>query len=261
MTDQDSPFFGEKSPGAKPYANFRGNSRYAAYDNRGCPVQLDFYKGPVTEANFRVFWNVLEVQVNQPRSRISASGSSCSKRGLTIGFSPKSQNRLAQLIRMVWREDIPYLLTFTPECNVQDSRVFKYWLKCLRRELTRKYPSASFIWRLEFQQRGAAHYHILMWHDTDRFAPRLDWLDEAWLKNTWVGITGAPDRDGRAFKYGAQLLDPMTHSDGPKILSYMAKVRKELDTLVDGHTTKGNQIRNDIHTARGVSKSFSFLVG
>jgi len=225
-----------------------GFGRYAAYDDRKFPVQLDRYRqeSPL-EASYEVFWNVLKVKVRRPLKRISESGRSW-RRGLTIGFSRPSQNRLTELIRMVARDDVPYLLTLTPECNMQDSRIFKRWLHRFHREFSRQYPDTPVVWRLEFQKRGAFHYHLLIWYDDDPCAPRLGFEDELWIKNTWMNITGA--NSPSAFERGAQLLDPMNKKDAPKIINYMAKVRMEIDPLVEGHTVKGNQIRDDIHTGR-----------
>lgn len=55
------------------------------------------------------------------------------------------------------------------------------WLK----RLERRYPRASAVWRLEFQRRGAPHFHLLIFG--------VPWLDLEWLKRSWYEVVGSGD--------------------------------------------------------------------
>ena len=89
------------------------------------------------------------------------------RRGTIRGFSPASRRRLRQLLlessgqlkeaisgrRLLW-----ITLTFP---DVRDAGGAKRVLRALVERLRRRGLGGVFIWRLEFQKRGAAHFHAL----------------------------------------------------------------------------------------------------
>lgn len=80
------------------------------------------------------------------------------------GFSVKSRRRLMQTLSRVKRSETPIFLTLTyPGQYSSDPKRWKRDLDCFWRRLVRRYPHASAIWKLEFQKRGAPHYHIFVW--------------------------------------------------------------------------------------------------
>lgn len=92
------------------------------------------------------------------RSLVNSQGTK-HQRGSIRGFSPKSKNRLIFSIRN--RIDASHMITltyprafpFSGELVKKHWSAFRHWL--LRRE-------AEGVWILEFQKRGAPHFHIFL---------------------------------------------------------------------------------------------------
>lgn len=57
------------------------------------------------------------------------------------------------------------------------------FLQALRRE----YPEAVYIWRLEFQTRGAPHFHLMIWRSRGSGEIPLGELAQ-WVRKTWTRI-------------------------------------------------------------------------
>ena len=85
-----------------------------------------------------------------------------------------------RFIAMTRRDAIPVFVTLTYPAEfplLWD--VYKRHLDTFSKRFRRKFPAGSFVWRLEFQKRGAPHYHLLVWnvgyHDL------LTWVHMAWF--------------------------------------------------------------------------------
>jgi len=102
-------------------------------------------------------------------------------RGVVSEFSRASRRRL--MIRMnrmdVSRVRVTFVtLTFASIPTRDDARsAFKRFLMRIRR----KYPNTSAVWRLEHQQRGSAHFHILFF--------RLPYIPQNDLQKVWTECT------------------------------------------------------------------------
>lgn len=100
-----------------------------------------------------------QVKVKIPQNKRSGGGA----RGEIIGFSAASRKRLIELINL-WRntEDMVFVtLTYHNEWS-DDWRDWKRQLDTFIKRLKYHYPNARGIWRLEFQKRGAPHFHLLV---------------------------------------------------------------------------------------------------
>ena len=109
-------------------------------------------------------------------------------RGEVRGFSRESRKRLIDLIHQVDRSALrpPLFVTLTyPGEWPSDWQEYKRDLHNWLRRLARRYPAASVIWRLEFQKRGAAHYHVLVFGVTD--------LPKDWLSASWYEVVASGD--------------------------------------------------------------------
>jgi hypothetical protein len=86
------------------------------------------------------------------------------KRGEIKGFSSDARLRLLRLIGSIRRDaDLPLFITLTyPDCFPEPSESKRH-LKIFWQRLNRLCPSHGSIWKLEPQERGAPHYHILTW--------------------------------------------------------------------------------------------------
>lgn len=86
------------------------------------------------------------------------------KRGKVSGFTRASRRRLMQRIAMTKKVMMPVFVTLTyPGAWSEDPKVWKRDLRVFWMRVKRAYPSASAIWKLEFQKRGAPHFHLLVW--------------------------------------------------------------------------------------------------
>jgi len=103
------------------------------------------------------------------------------KRGKVTHFSAQSRGRLLDLLASIKQPALrvmPLFLTLTypavfPTAGAEVKRHLDMFLKRIKREL----PHAAAIWKLEFQKRGAPHFHILLFGVTFLHA---DWLAKCW---------------------------------------------------------------------------------
>jgi len=86
-------------------------------------------------------------------------------RGRINSFSHKSRRRLMETVASVDRRAVavPLFVTLTyPSSFPTDYTVYKKHLDTFLKRLRRAFPNVWAIWRLEFQKRGAPHFHILI---------------------------------------------------------------------------------------------------
>ncbi len=116
------------------------------------------------------------------------------RRGVVKGLSDKSQARLWKWLDRVRTVQLvaAQFTTLTYPANFPSARASKRDLKVFLQRLARAYPEAKGLWKLEPQERGAPHYHLLVLG-----LGRLD--DEAWrvwlmwLATTWYEVVGSGD--------------------------------------------------------------------
>lgn len=104
------------------------------------------------------------------------------KRGLVLTFSEGSRMRLLRKFARLeviegegYRSKVSFL-TLTTRKHLHP-RVIKRFAQLMFKRVSRKYPSLSVVWRLEFQKRGAPHLHCVLFN-----AP---WIDRGWLMAAW----------------------------------------------------------------------------
>jgi len=212
-------------------------AKYAAYDDRGLPVQLAPYlcqKSYVGEVD--VHLGFMNIKVKAPRIRISLSGKKGKKKRITC-FSRKSKNTLGWYLRSIVRPDTyPYMLTLTTQEFSEDAAVYHDQIDHFLINFERQFPDSSIVWRLEFQGRGAPHWHCLVYLGVNE-RPFLDARDEEWIAHAWYQVVGG---DFDVIEYGTKLTRP---TDG----EYVAKLK---NYLLAFHHLKEDQTRDDIYTGR-----------
>jgi len=111
------------------------------------------------------------------------------KRGRIEHFSPASRRRLMRLMAQVDRTQFrkrPLFVTLTyPDKWPADYRVYKADLARFLKAFGRRYPHIPIIWRLEYQERGAPHYHLMI------FSPWF--IPWQWIAKTWFQATQKRD--------------------------------------------------------------------
>lgn len=118
------------------------------------------------------------------------------KRGDITGFSFESRRRLLQLIGSIKRDCIlPVFVTLTYPKSFPNPNEAKRHLKIFFQAIKRKFPDVGIIWKLEPQERGAPHFHMLVWGAT------LIQL-RAFVPGCWYSIAGQRDRHHLLFHQG-----------------------------------------------------------
>lgn len=144
------------------------------------------------------------------------------KRGKVTTFSPASRRRLMRrLARMNAKKAVFMTLTYPAE--FPGPRVAYTHLRAFLERFRRAAPKASAVWRLEYQKRGAPHYHIIWyglpyikWETVRKWWAEIidayvdDWLPRVELKMIW----SARQLMYYVSKYVAKLPSPASGEDG-----------------------------------------------
>lgn len=106
-------------------------------------------------------------------------------RGRIQGFSPEAAARMRRYLRKC-TADYRYMVTLTyPGDYTHDGRVVKDHLRVFMQRWKRYIGDDKFsaFWFLEFQERGAPHFHIFCTHSTPK----------QWIADVWYEIVGSKD--------------------------------------------------------------------
>ena len=152
-------------------------------------------------------------------------------RGKIYGFSRASRRRLTdRLMRVPWNDVAEtdkhskssrgFLITLTyPKEFPQDSSTYHKHLDNFRRALSHvKQGRYGAIWRLEYQKRGAPHYHVLLVLQDCTDLARLS----VWVKRVWFRIVGTNDVNHRAWGADVRVLHRRPESPGA-MMGYLIK--------------------------------------
>lgn len=129
---------------------------------------------------------------------VSVSGSNA-KRGKIRTFSRRSRARLMRLLAKLDKSKMPCFITLTYPSSFPSAKVAKGDLKAFLKRLMRLSPQAAGVWKLEFQERGAPHFHLLVW-GLNKFA--LQFLRE-WVSRAWYEVVKS--RDEKHLKAGTNV--------------------------------------------------------
>lgn len=152
------------------------------------------------------------------------------KRGQVRGLSSPSRYRLIKFLAKLNRPDAPVFLTLTYRDFVEDFQAWKEHLHAFKCALRYHYPSLAGVWRLEFQERGAPHFHILLWLGDCADLENL----HALCVNLWLRIINQDTPSNRAHGVQLELVN-----DYRKTAFYISL-----------YQAKDNQDRTDICTGR-----------
>jgi len=106
------------------------------------------------------------------------------KRGIITEFSKASRKRLIRKIARLKPVKITFV-TLTYPGEYPDVETAKAHQRALLERIRRRCPETSGIWRLEFQQRGAPHFHWLLFN--------LPYISFETLKSWWQEVIGVID--------------------------------------------------------------------
>lgn len=137
------------------------------------------------------------------------------RRSHIINFSKRSAKRLKFLVRNsqdLWKNLID--LTY-PANYPSNGRIIKDHLNAFLQYLRRK--DIKYIWRLEFQTRGAPHYHILV----SGFIPKEE------IAERWYNIVGSGDEKHLRAGTSVNAIRSLRHLFG-YLTNYMLKLEQSV---------------------------------
>ena len=118
------------------------------------------------------------------------------RRGRISGFSRSSRYRLMQTIARIRRDaEMPNFVTLTYPDEFPNPATSKKHLDTFFKRFEREFPKGGAIWKLEPQQRGAPHFHLLVW-GCDQLALM------AFVPKAWFEIAGGGDPKHLAWHRG-----------------------------------------------------------
>jgi hypothetical protein len=103
-------------------------------------------------------------------------------RGRIKGFSQRARSRMIKRLASwsVAAVNNGILITLTyPESWPGESADWKGHFKAWWKRFQRRFPGVSAAWKLEFQERGAPHFHVLVVGVS--FVP-MDWIASSWYE-------------------------------------------------------------------------------
>lgn len=172
------------------------------------------------------------------------------KRGNISTFSDRSRSRMLQSLAKIDRRRIygkALFVTLTyPNRWPPTTAACKAHLEALRKRIERRWPRAWFYWKLEYQRRGAEHFHLLVFNMTD--------VEAGWLNTAWRDIV----RLGGEWHetYGVKV-DELTNwkEVGQYCAKYVAKLEQNPTTPTPGRFWGIATRRNRVETIIGAELS------
>lgn len=164
---------------------------------------------------------------DQPRQPVGGG-----KRGEITEFSRAARRRLLHLLNSLNKNKIntlPLFLTLTyPAEFSSDPRTWKRHLDNFRARMRRKFGRFPAVWRLEFQKRGAPHFHLMLFLEK---APS-DLYE--FVSRSWYEVVGSND-----LKHLAAGTNVQQVRSWRGVMSYAAKYMGKLEQLAPGVQSPG----------------------
>jgi hypothetical protein len=158
---------------------YEENKHYIRKVNRHLyPAEMTFYDGGSLISVKREHW------------RIPQKGGGIRSSIRTFSFN--SRKRLMRKIAQLKKDKLPLFVTLTyPAVFPKDSKIYKEHLRRIGIAIEREYKRSGFIWRLEFQKRGAPHYHLLLYGVSCKGKEIQD--IRTWFAMKWYEIVNSGD--------------------------------------------------------------------
>lgn len=157
--------------------------------------------GPLSNAHIRPqgsasYW-VGGSKVKFSKPKIKTLGKhSCGIRGEIKKFTRASRLRLMYKLAEVRQDGLPQFMTLTyPDRYPEVDQAKKDFSRLVKR-LKRRFPAMSLFWKLEPQDRGAPHFHCLVWG-------LPGWAVLEPVATAWYEIAGGGDINHLLFHLGA----------------------------------------------------------
>lgn len=148
------------------------------------------------------------------------------ERGDISGFSDSSMRRLA-FVAQNTTTDFSHMVTLTyPSEFPCDGKKVKQQLNVFLQRLRRK--GIKYLWFLEWQRRGAPHFHVLI--------DGLNGLTKGELSNAWYEIVGSGDE--KHLRAGTRL-EKMRNKEGGRHYAVKYSYKRYQKQVPEGYTNVG----------------------
>ena len=141
------------------------------------------------------------------------------KRGAIKIFSNGSRKRLFEFIHQIEFYRLTFVTLTYPRVFPDDGREVKKHLRRFRARLERKFGKLRVMWRMEYQERGAPHFHLLIMD-----AP---WICKLWLSHAWYNCVKSGDR--KHLIYGTRIEAVAKKGENGKVFAYLGKYLGKVD--------------------------------
>lgn len=136
-------------------------------------------------------------------------------RGKIREFTPQSRSRMIREIATYGKLK-PIFLTLTYGKQYPNGKDSKKHLKNFWYRVKRSYPTAWAVWKLEYQERGAPHYHLLIYDQEKK-----PYIPKKFIAKSWSKVIGQPETE----QTGTRIEALRTHRGGMWYCTkYLAKV-------------------------------------
>jgi hypothetical protein len=169
------------------------------------------------------------------------------RRGKVVGQSKSSSRRMVQKMMTVpWSEFAAsgkgakrgrgffLTLTYPGDWSTFDNwQDWKGHLAAFRKRLFRAYPDLiACIWKLEFQKRGAPHFHLVLLFDSAHTRLKV----QRRCRSMWADILSADD-GGNHGRHGAKL--ETMYGEGSGLMAYLSKYMTKGDYIPEQYAESG----------------------
>ncbi len=166
-------------------------------------------------ASFVAYQGSSYCKITIPSRLRSQPKGGATKRGKILRFTRKSRKRLLDTVAKLRQDSLPLMVTLTyPLQYPIEQEIWHVHLDNFLKRFLRAYPNASGLWRLEPQERGAPHFHLLAYGLN---ADLMDSLQE-WVSRNWYEVVESGDPSH--LEAGAQTARIRSHKGA---MSYAAK--------------------------------------
>ena len=133
------------------------------------------------------------------------------KRGEITHFSEDARRRLRRTVHALDRDAASLFVTLTwhkylPTPEEAHAALDRFW-----KRLRHRFPEAAALWKMEPQERGYPHFHLLLYG--------VEWIDPQWLSELWHDVTAETTEEHR--KSGVDVEWIRGGQDG-KLQAYLA---------------------------------------
>ena len=134
-------------------------------------------------------------------------------RGKITGFSDGSRRRMLEMMNKLTFESMTFVTLTYPAVFPADGRQVKEHLRRFRARLEKRFGKLTVVWRMEYQERGAPHFHLIL-------------LDAPFICRWWLSKAWVDSNDTKSmlnFRYGTNIKGIALKGDTQKIINYVCK--------------------------------------